>query len=1201
MCKSGCRYKNSLQIAGLALFWALAPSGWAQRNYDNVDDILNGQHSLLRIDDLVLTANSSGLLTEYQLNTSDGRIKSSDGVLFSRTPVQLQGPITTAHMFRNRGPVLIVSVSSSGSSRASLVLRSDKLNENVTATTVLNGTNPGEAVSGLTVADFNGDGLDDVAVETSTGLQICTARDPGVFDLQLRCGEMFAITTAIRATTSGDFRGDGRQRLAVAGLIAKSGRTAMWVLEADPKTLRITNVGRTETDMGLIRSLAIAAGNFSARSNPGHDQLAFGFVTNQGLVKVATVDFSNSSLNPEIRQIWNSDYILSVTRQTTELILKRARLNWFGQHDQLVFLVNNGASKQILTILTVNPDSLLPRRASWLFLKDVGISAFTLTDVVIGNFDRNKNAPGPNSATEHNPNLQIGLSYFRQNGRDGEVAIVNVNPGDDFSLAVNQKFSPPGFFQTNWASLNLAAADVQDRSIELGPPTKIVINNQGGPSVVAGVPPVHVDYVAPAGTSTPELLNLSAIEAGFSTKYKLESSSKEQSSTKTSDSYSFGLEESVNGELTFGNPKKSHVSAGLQFAAQQTFEDGVEKENVGTKFQGLDASVHTGTSDQVWYDESRLNIYSYPVLGKTVCPSDKPYNCAAGEKIPLVIQFSVIDKMTRADLAANLIEWYQPVWEYGNVLSYPASFSQLLQLYPDMKELADGSTFFTDNSKRTVTTTWSNGKSASESVSSARRFAEKGGVSVSGAVSVFSLAGLGLGLDVNVSGSQEFENLTTTVTDLNSSQGIEIDKPGNLREPLKYAYSITPHIFGRTRLPDAFDNPKREADAIHTWGPMQAAFVADPLLRGSGSWWKQAYGKAPDVAFNHPTRWVFTPASSDKGPLSNCVAGMCASLAASDPADPLQSEFHAMRGFFISSADFPGQGPQLETATAGDRISLQARVYNYSFVPMPAGSTVHVRFYVQPIDTHNKNLPLGPSRLIGVDKLAPIPPFDDTEGAPLNSVLARTNFDTKPYADQYLAFWVVTWMQDANGNLVKEPEGHGLAGIPGALTSLADVKAEQYSNNVGFYKWLFYVKRQRNLARASVLTQTAEPVLQADSRPSSESSQAAQLSSLSVSSGTKLALGQSAVVSTDLQAGANPVAGATVIFYDGDPKDGGRVFDMERVPYVKANDMLPVEVHFRPQSCGAHDLYAVVFAGTLFEKVSAPFALHVDCDAASQH
>ncbi len=232
------------------------------------------------------------------------------------------------------------------------------------------------------------------------------------------------------------------------------------------------------------------------------------------------------------------------------------------------------------------------------------------------------------------------------------------------------------------------------------------------------------------------------------------SSSANQSTTKATDSYSYGLQENLEGKLTFGSPKKSHVSLGLQLAAQQTFEDGIEEENGNSVSHQIKASVETGSSDRVWYDESRLNIHSYPVLGKAFCPAEKSDNCGPSEKAPLVIQFSVVDRVTNATAAGNQIEWYQPVREYGNVLPYPASLSQLIKLYPDMKKLASATTFSTDGSTSTVKTSWSSSTSQSESVSSARRFGEQGGVSVSGAIAVF-----GGGLEVDVSGSQEFENL----------------------------------------------------------------------------------------------------------------------------------------------------------------------------------------------------------------------------------------------------------------------------------------------------------------------------------------------------------------------------------------------------------------------------------------------------------
>jgi hypothetical protein len=99
----------------------------------------------------------------------------------------------------------------------------------------------------------------------------------------------------------------------------------------------------------------------------------------------------------------------------------------------------------------------------------------------------------------------------------------------------------------------------------------------------------------------------------------------------------------------------------------------------------------------------------------------------------------------------------------------------------------------------------------------------------------------------------------------------------------------------------------------------------------------------------------------------------------------------------------------LEQANAGDVLTLQARVYNYSLAPMPTGSQVHVRFYFQPM---NGTVPAGDSVLIGEQELDPIPPFNDDANASPNWVLASTTFDTSQCdqtknGDAYVMFWVV--------------------------------------------------------------------------------------------------------------------------------------------------------------------------------------------------
>ena len=159
------------------------------------------------------------------------------------------------------------------------------------------------------------------------------------------------------------------------------------------------------------------------------------------------------------------------------------------------------------------------------------------------------------------------------------------------------------------------------------------------------------------------------------------------------------------------------------------------------------------------------------------------------------------------------------------------------------------------------------------------------------------------------------------------------------------------------------------------------------------------------MALNHPSRWrITTPDLTNPIP-PNCLA------TAREPRRwiapySIKHESLIIRGEQLpSDARFlhlepisPGKGPQLEQATAGDELTLEARVYNYSLTRMPSDSRVHVRFYFMPWDV-DKDLPKGDSVSIGEEQLSPIPPFSNDPEAPQNWVHARTTFSTSKFEE----------------------------------------------------------------------------------------------------------------------------------------------------------------------------------------------------------
>ena len=94
--------------------------------------------------------------------------------------------------------------------------------------------------------------------------------------------------------------------------------------------------------------------------------------------------------------------------------------------------------------------------------------------------------------------------------------------------------------------------------------------------------------------------------------------------------------------------------------------------NTYNTYKGTTDSLNatTGFADHLFFTQKRHNIYYYRVLGQTACPAATP-NCTDSERLPLYVSFSGPDKVFHSDIAATTQEWYQPVHEPGNVLSYP--------------------------------------------------------------------------------------------------------------------------------------------------------------------------------------------------------------------------------------------------------------------------------------------------------------------------------------------------------------------------------------------------------------------------------------------------------------------------------------------------------------------------------------------------
>jgi hypothetical protein len=289
-----------------------------------------------------------------------------------------------------------------------------------------------------------------------------------------------------------------------------------------------------------------------------------------------------------------------------------------------------------------------------------------------------------------------------------------------------------------------------------------------------------------------------------------------------------------------------------------------------------------------------------------------------------------------------------------------------------------------------------------------------------------------------------------------------------------------------------------------------------------------------------------------------------------------------MKGFFITQAG-NDNGQNLTDATAGDQLSLSARIYNYSLVDTnspglahPAAS-IHVRFYGQFLchsGVNSENSCVGPNKTtcaaftlcgnsfpIGETQLASIPGFDSAsnQGTEPNWVLTSpVNFDTTPYGNSYLVYWVVTWMEDANGNLIPEMPGHGLKSNPAPLNfkKISQVPVQAYSNNVGMYG----VNSPFFIFAAQTGTETAQA-----------SKGSVQI--MNVKTSRKLFLEQREKVTTELRANEGPLDSVRLAYFDGNPQKGGKLFDVQSIAHMDPGVNYTHRAFFQPEACGEHTLY----------------------------
>ena len=822
--------------------------------------------------------------------------------------------------------------------------------------------------------------------------------------------------------------------------------------------------------------------------------------------------------------------------------------------------------------------------------------ASQLYDMQVGNFD-SYNTDG----VTRNPALQLE-TYTREYVGGGtwipQITIFDLNPSNPIPGNVTNWLGSAKWI--NGSPLDLSGnqlsgivmpGDIEGRSLRLGPPDIVTIPEQIQPDIVLGLPPMHADWINPNNSDltklepgcdyifyqVPCLVNLTIHpkltygQDGFTTQFQFSSGS--TSSEKQTDTTSWGVavKETSEFSATFGDGLSS-VGVDVTNTTKYAHDHNVQKTYDIYGGSTTRTAIKTGFADLVLFTKREMNIYYYPVLGQvggSACPPSDP-------QCPTYVVFSVPDQEHYAILDGTDLEWYQPVHEPGNALSYPWNLEQLQDQFSNKPAVVPLTTDpppckLTDTSTQSYQTTWNFGSQGGKSTGSTNTFSDDLSVSTTAKAGIKGIdaAKFKFGIDVAASGS--LSTLNESLSSLSVSDGITMTKPfisGTIAQCCSYSYAA--YIFGlqNTNYPPGqsvctksgqtdclpVNDPDGNLVDVTKSGPLFVGYLVDVAgdkpnglsCSGNNNWWASVYN-VPDVGVNHPARWSWNTATQ--------------SVSFNDPGgNPLDTPFYQMKGFFITEQGQQGNSPNLSEATAGEQLSLTTRVYNYSLVDTTA--PVHVRIYGQLCCSGGQVI--GNAFLVGENVIPTIPGFKSdcsVNGCLPNWTTTSMNFDTTSYANDNLVFWVVVWMQDSNGNLIAEMPDHGLTALPGTLQQITDVPIQAHSNNIGLY---------------GVYHQFA--VIPPASLPGAKPSDGT-LQSISLSTSPSILLEQRTKLVANVQAAGAPANHVTIAYYDGDPAKNGRLLDVQSISHIDPGTSYYHRTFFTPESCGVHTLYASAWLG----------------------
>ena len=498
--------------------------------------------------------------------------------------------------------------------------------------------------------------------------------------------------------------------------------------------------------------------------------------------------------------------------------------------------------------------------------------------------------------------------------------------------------APYPFPSNNYLRLPAIAADLNGNSLKLGAPVHYEITKPVKAQFILQQPPQHAAYFDDGRGQGPQVHTISrypTFNTSMQDSQKRSFNSNNQNHTDWT--VGFSTQVSANREGSAGL-NADNDGVGAKMKGSIGFKFAYDYDRVSTDYVSTASSYavtqqnSTGVDDVLIYNSEILDLWRYRIFGSGTDTQDpqKPY---AYYDIVLPGAPSIVSYPGGRD-----VDWYQPLHEPGNILSYPSRatvcspsdigpitvqsqniVNQVIPLISCTQQYYNGNS---SNISLNFDHTTTNGSSTDYTH---KAHAELD-VSASYAAGARE-AGVGVvtsgSFDLDVHGGANWGQLTTSDDSTSTSTGITVNSPQGDSE---HGYPYYPIFY--------------DTDA----GALKVAFGVGDLTASStgGGFWTDIYGQQPDPALNLPNRFVATY-------FNNAVNGW--------EADKTINR-KRMKGLVIRSSKPDSQGyyPLLgHNPHDGDEVMFEVRVYNYSISSTPS-SPITTQLSVIPLDNRNNEI-----------------------------------------------------------------------------------------------------------------------------------------------------------------------------------------------------------------------------------------------------